>query len=295
MCTFRTSDKISSLHNDDKDFRQHSGSMSMEFIQDGVPMRLNCEFLRHGYDIRPRRQVFLHPAPYFARLFLFQRKGADCLVKGRPYRLRPGLIYLLPPKQAFEIAYSKSSELLYCHLHVCDQALIPVFSEIQGIPSIDDITRAEMLLSAWRTKDMLRFQTSVFECISVFAEKTLPVMKERAALARRLGRLFEAITASSPSQLRVDDLAIRLGVTSAALSKRFSRVMRIPLKRYLTTLQLKTACELLQFSNMRIPEIAALLGHCDANYFHRFFKSMTGMTPDDYRRDFGNSFRPQNS
>lgn len=291
MCTFRTFEKTPSTHNDDSDFRQHRGSMAAEFFRDGVPLRLNCEFLWYGYDIRPNRQVFLHPAPYFARLFLFQVKGAECLAGGKSHRLKPGLIYLLPPRQAFKIAYSKGSELLYCHLHVCDQSIVPVFSEIQGVPSIDDAAQAKLLLSAWRAKDMLRFQMSVFESVSVFAEKELSAMKERAMLAQKLGKLFDAVRTSSPDQLRVDALAGRLGVTSAALSKCFTRVMKMPLKRYLTALQLKTACELLQFSNMRISEIAAQLGHCDANYFHRFFKVLTGVTPDEYRRHCGTPHR----
>ena len=49
--------------------------------------------------------------------------------------------------------------------------------------------------------------------------------------------------------------------------------------------RMKKARELLGHTQMHIYEVASSVGYRDAKYFNRVFKSATGMTPQQYRRE----------
>jgi AraC-like DNA-binding protein len=52
---------------------------------------------------------------------------------------------------------------------------------------------------------------------------------------------------------------------------------------FLIRARMRRAAELLQETNLKIREIAALLGYCDQFYFCRQFKAVTQFTPSEYR------------
>ena len=228
---------------------------------------------------------FAHPTPSFSRVFLFQKAGGELYIEGKLHEFIPGVIYLLPSAQPFEVAYHKDSELLVSHVHVCDGTMTPVFTGVKGLPTIEDSDLSARMLKAWHSGNRLRFQFTVAEAVARFADPLWGAMKIRHLLTRKFERIFGMMQATPPSRLRVEELADAMGITSGALSKSFARAMGIPLKHYIVELQLKKACELLLFSGLSIAEIAARLGHDDPHYFHRFFKRLTGSTPDAYRKN----------
>jgi len=287
MCTFKTSLTSPVFHDDKADFKRHFGCVNVEFPYGRASMTLRCEFLTYSCDIRKRRMEFLHPSPLFARLFLFQVQGGEYIASGVKRFFKPGVIYLLPPAQSFEVVYYANSELLYSHLHVCDSTMTPIFAGMKGLPEISDPALAERMLAAWRTSNALKFQLATAEAVSTFAESKAEAMMTRYEVTRKIGRLFEIIRQTDLAALRVDALAEAMGMSGAALSKSFSRAMGLSLKQYISDMQIKTACELLLFSDSSISEIAGKLGHCDAHYFHRFFKKHMGMTPNAYRKSLG--------
>ncbi len=274
-------------HDDGQDFAQRVGSVDVDFDADGCQLRLLCKFLWYGRDIRERRMEFAHSMPPFSRVFLFQRAGGEYYADGRRHELIPGTIYLLPSGQPFEIAYHPGSELLYCHVHVCDETMTPAFTGTKGLPSVEDAELAGRMMRSWHSGDRLAFQLAEAEAVARFAAPLREAMRSRRMQTRKFGRLFEIMQQTPPGRLRVEELADAMGMTRAALSKSFARGMGLPLKRYILELQLKKACELLLFSDLSVAELSARLGHEDPHYFHRLFKRLTGSTPDAYRKSNG--------
>lgn len=227
---------------------------------------------------------FIHPIPPFSRIFVFQKRGGEYFSGGVKYHFKPGKIYLLPVGQAFDVTYYRNSELLYSHVHVFDQTMFSVFSGISGLASIEDSALACRILEAWRSGNTLRFQIAISDAIAIFASKYLDSMKHRCIMTRKFGNLFDLIKASQPALLRTEDLAEEIGMSRAALSKSFARTMGLPIKEYLLKIQLEKAFELLLFSRLSIAQVAEELGFSTPNYFHRFFKKISGMTPAQYRK-----------
>jgi len=283
MCTNKTY-QPKTICDDHLDIHGATGSVNIAFNYRGVPLKLTCDFLLQGYDVRPKRKEFIHPDPPFARIFLFQTAGGEYKAGGKVYRLVPGRIHLLPPGQPFEVAYHANSELLFFHLHVYDHAMMSIFNGMSGLPALEDKALVGRLLTTWRAQDSLRVKLAVLDAVAMFASARLEEMRSHFELTRKFKPLFDALRDTPPGQLRVKSLADEMGMTRAALSKSFGRAMGMPLKDYLTRLFLKKACERLLYSGMPVAEVATALGHRDAHYFHRAFKKLTGMTPDAYRK-----------
>ena len=58
-----------------------------------------------------------------------------------------------------------------------------------------------------------------------------------------------------------------------------------PPGRYLTSLRIEAAAELLREGSLMISEIAALTGYASANYFIRVFHREVGVSPSAYRME----------
>jgi two-component system response regulator YesN len=59
--------------------------------------------------------------------------------------------------------------------------------------------------------------------------------------------------------------------------------------RYLTSLRMQKAKDLLINSNLKIVKIAEILGFSDAYYFSNRFKKMNGLSPRQFKEQ-GNNF-----
>lgn len=62
-----------------------------------------------------------------------------------------------------------------------------------------------------------------------------------------------------------------------------------PLHRYLLELRIQHALPLLEEGSLSVGEVARAVGFADANYFSRYFKKRTGVTPLTYRNKGGNT------
>ncbi|MPN50841.1 hypothetical protein SDC9_198480 [bioreactor metagenome] len=102
-------------------------------------------------------------------------------------------------------------------------------------------------------------------------------------LGKLLPRFFQLLETVPPAQLRVKELADRLGVSTSTLGREFSRYLHRPVKEYLTG-YLKDRIRLaMQNGRRSLSDTAAQLGFADDAYFHRTFKRLFGLTPAAFR------------
>lgn len=87
-------------------------------------------------------------------------------------------------------------------------------------------------------------------------------------------------------EIKVDDLADYLGVSSRTLNRRFHNALKISPQEFIQAVKIEHAKTLLETTDENTLDISFQLGYQEENSFRRVFKSHTGLTPPQYRRQF---------
>ena len=84
--------------------------------------------------------------------------------------------------------------------------------------------------------------------------------------------------------ITTDALSKELGMNRTYLCSLFSEESGQTINQYVTQVKMEEAKRLMEITAKPIAEIAEYLGYSTQSYFQRVFKSHTGMTPGEYRR-----------
>ena len=87
----------------------------------------------------------------------------------------------------------------------------------------------------------------------------------------------------SDCQLNMRDVASTFGMSQRNYNRRFQQATNQSPSKYLQSLRMNEARDLLQSSNLTISEIAFRVGYLDASYFTRLFKRFNNTTPRQFR------------
>lgn len=84
--------------------------------------------------------------------------------------------------------------------------------------------------------------------------------------------------------ISLEDMAVQCCMSPGRFSHVFRQCVGVPPHTYLSTLRLEKAKELLLYTPDPLSEIARQVGMPDPNYFSRFFKRSTGLSPSAFRK-----------
>ena len=87
----------------------------------------------------------------------------------------------------------------------------------------------------------------------------------------------------SDKSLSVNMLSKKVHFSPAHISHMFKRKTGRTINQYITVERIEKAKIILRNRDMKLTEVAEQVGYCDANYFTRIFKKVTGVTPSEYR------------
>lgn len=84
--------------------------------------------------------------------------------------------------------------------------------------------------------------------------------------------------------LKLEDIAGHFNISAPHFSRLFKqRTMHSPID-YFIQIKIQHACQLLDYSNLRVNEIGSQIGYEDPYYFSRIFKKVTGLSPSNYKK-----------
>ena len=86
--------------------------------------------------------------------------------------------------------------------------------------------------------------------------------------------------------LKVSDIADALGISTSYYASLFQQCTGYTPITYLTNLRIQKACQLLEFSDMKINQVCYETGYADPFYFSRIFKKIMGMSPKEYKKKY---------
>jgi two-component system, response regulator YesN len=70
------------------------------------------------------------------------------------------------------------------------------------------------------------------------------------------------------------------------ISRKFKQEFNVNISDYIVNLRMEKAKYFLKNSQLKIFEIANLIGYQDDKYFRKVFKKVLGITPNEYRTSF---------
>lgn len=128
-----------------------------------------------------------------------------------------------------------------------------------------------------------------YEELSVwFVNKLLDASRQLSSrkqekTASTVEKAKEYINQNFSSELSLEEMAQKVGISPYYLSKLFKEAEGVNYIDYVTGLRIEYAKECLMQSEKSIKEICHEAGYSDPNYFSRIFKKWAGVTPTEYR------------
>jgi AraC-like DNA-binding protein len=126
-----------------------------------------------------------------------------------------------------------------------------------------------------------------------------------AGLTRDIGRMnwnnerflywapvLETIISNYAEPLTTADLAARVSLSVSQFDRQFKKRFRTTPRKYITSVRINAACQLLSSTDLPISNIALQTGFYDQSHFTNQFTKIKGLSPAQYRRKFGMPQQP---
>ena len=156
-------------------------------------------------------------------------------------------------------------------------------SEIQ--PYIDLLLKTgEAQESKWNQNAQKHLLILLFnEFARRFQERTEPTKTTTQKRERRIFTICSFIHQHYSEKITIEQLAELASVSKTTLTQQFREVLGISIIEYVRKVRVTYAMQYIA-NGYSVSETALLCGFCDAAYFIRVFRSITGITPKEYSK-----------
>ena len=132
-----------------------------------------------------------------------------------------------------------------------------------------------------------------FECMSLLYKIFAQISRENYIPDGQYRAIKPAIdhieTYFRDEKLSVEGLAQLCGISDSYLKKLFIRKFGMPPSKYVISLRIHYACDLLQTGFYSVARVAELCGYRDIYFFSRQFKKYMGVSPSEFAKKYRSS------
>lgn len=145
------------------------------------------------------------------------------------------------------------------------------------------------IFSVWVAKD----EGYYFECISLLYRIFAELQKQNYIPENQYRAIQPAIDYIQKhfrnGKISVDELAAQCGISTSYLKKLFIKKFGMPPSKYMISLKINYACDLLQSGLYNITQTAEHCGYADIYFFSRQFKEYRGISPSAFIEKYKSS------
>lgn len=106
-----------------------------------------------------------------------------------------------------------------------------------------------------------------------------------AGQAEKIKEVHKLIIASPGKNYTVEDLSKLFGIPESTLRKNFREIYGSPIYKYIKKVKINKAAELLKSdSNLKISDVAEIIGYDNPSKFAAAFKDVMGLTPMEFKQ-----------
>jgi len=249
---------------------------------------LHADFTTHEYP------QHTHDALVIA---VTEQGGSIVKSRGQLQDATPATLFVFNPEEPHGGWMGRSDRWQYRSLYLTRRALDRVAHEL-GLSEVPYFTR-----NTFADRDLI----AAFHAMHLTLEDGRDVFRERELLVDSFGRLFqrhgsgrtlikaaprdrivasrviERMRAEYATDLRLEDLAANVGLTTFQLIGLFKRAVGLTPHAYLTQVRLGMACRHLRHAPA-LAEVATAVGFYDHSALNKHFKRCYGITPLQFAR-----------
>lgn len=132
---------------------------------------------------------------------------------------------------------------------------------------------------------------SLFKTLSLFADaKTIQYISPHSLPIKdpldrkRLDRVFDFIQKNYFKPIALEEVASQINMTPSAFCRFFKKKTQTTFTNYLIEIRIAKACSLLLKDDFTVSETCFESGYNSTSNFHRHFRRITGLSPNEYKR-----------
>jgi AraC-like DNA-binding protein len=137
--------------------------------------------------------------------------------------------------------------------------------------------------AAGRITDPLIASSCIYQFMTELARLQVATLRNRDNWPVNVRRAAEFIEQNYSRMISIDQLSEHVSLSKYHLIRLFSASTALTPGAYLTRVRTEKAMELLRGTSLSIEAIAGQIGYSSGSYFIKAFRSLTGLTPGDFR------------
>ena len=200
------------------------------------------------------------------------------LMRGREDQLqlilREGRRRLWNRTEGFEPGQMKREMMHFCYM------LEERIKTEEAGKMLERLSEQEQVLSDLRSSSTL---TQAWTDLEAYLQQILSFFQEKAKVPSYIRLASAYMEANYMQELSLQKVAEYVSLNPWYFSSQFKKYMGISMGEYLNQVRIKAAVNLMEERDLKIGEIAELVGFKDSAYFGSVFKKFKKMSPKEYR------------
>ena len=220
--------------------------------------------------------------PYW-RLYWPMQEGGIVEIDGVSTALKPGTVYLIPPRTTFSTTTRRPFSKWYSHFNlgpVADRAAPGIYA-FPIAPSQRSLLKELIKLGA--KPGLARFPWVAIQLVAEVVKKLPAGVWEQQRLDARVLKAMEFMNQHRGLKLTAEQIARHAGLSVRNLNHLFQQEIQQPPMRVLLDYRLDEACRLLRHTEESIEAVAEVCGLVNRHYFSRMLRQYRNASPAAYR------------
>lgn len=212
-------------------------------------------------------------------------------INGSEVVANSGTVIVYPPRYPYTYTYTGGEELSYEWVHFTGR-------EAKSALAQSGFEKLPILRTLPTPNTLSHHFGNLFDAFSVqdtFRDRELSAILDQLLIAigragadvgdikKDLSLSLRYIMTSYPSDIRIPQLAAMEHMSVPRYNARFKALVGMSPTKYILSLRMTAACDLLSHTDLSVKEIAGLCGYRDPYFFSRAFKAYIDISPKGYR------------
>lgn len=275
---------------------------SVRQLQAGNPVTRQLFITHIGYYPNARYHYRKRPGGCNENIFIYCEDGKGWIAhRGERHILFPNQAFIIPARDAHAYGADSVRPWSIYWFHFCGENTF-MFSSIIGQPiHIEESDKSRysdrfMLFEEMYQNLEMGYSPENLEYTSFCLMHFLASLKylnqfREIKKARETGAIQKSILFMKnnlENKITLNDIAQHAGYSVSRFGALFAQKTSYAPMAYYNQLKIQRACSYLQFSGLKMKEIAFRLNYCDPYHFSKAFHQEMEITPKEYRKRYAN-------